>query len=79
MADWSFYLNRTITLSASRPRATTLVSPPWEAKLREGSLKVTIEALKRDTIDAPEGSFYLNRTITFVASRPRAITLIIRP
>ena len=42
MADCSFYLNRTTTLSASRPRATTLVSPTLGRQTAIGVSKIEV-------------------------------------
>ena len=66
----SFYLNRTTTLSASRPRVPTLVLPPLGGQSAIGVAQSDHEALKRDTSMRRKWSFYLNRTPTLGANGP---------
>ena len=66
----SFYLNRTTTLSASRPRGITLVFPPLGGQSAIGVAQSDHESFKRDAIDAHRWSVYLNRTTTLSANGP---------
>ena len=76
---WSFYLNRTTTLSANGPREITLVFPPLGGQSAIGVAQSDHEALQRDTSMRRKWSFYLNRTTTLVANGPREITLVPPP
>ena len=62
-----------------RPRDNTLVFPPLGGQSAIGVAQSDHEALKRDTSMRRKWSFYLNRTTTLSASRPRDSTLVFRP
>ena len=70
MAEWSFYLNRSTTLSASRPRAITLAFPPLGGQTAIGVAQSDHCRSQERHLHAPQWSFYLNRTTTLVANGP---------
>ena len=68
--ELAFYLNRTTTLSSSRPRGTPLVDPPLGSQSAIRVAQNGSEPLERDPLTAQDWSLDLQGTTTFVANGP---------